>query len=403
MNFNERFLINLRNTIVDMPKELMRHNYNYPDYENVGKALIKLDNLVTRLETYFHDIAFVQTHLGGEFSYVDSEYDNPLDKRTIDLPLFMYLDLILIALNHNMENEIDLKPQINELKERVQSLRDEASKLSYDSSKFDSNKPLSEETIIDIAESRGLYSFHEKNIDGKTYIAVKTKSIREYAGDKVEYHDYTFDESKSDDFLYQEDRDYFKNIENNKKQEKIDNIRNHIKKYFINGEIPKTPSKNEFDLKLIDKNIQREHVFNPLFGIVYALANDELEDLDFTYSSLLSEERAARRHAVDGQIPVWAQEEVIPKKEEVVTKVENTSQPKKTSMFERFFGIKSSKNSVDKPESEKVAEFEKTRTLQHAEDSKKRRYAIFEIMTDELGNDVLVPLNSDDYEVVSKK
>ena len=399
---NDNEIIKLRNIIAEMPKVLMKHNYNFADYENVKPALDKLEDLITGLEMFFDSKSDnIQTVLGGEFSYYDEEFDEPLNKKTIDIPFYMYLDLILIALNHNMENEVKLASEISKLSTRVQALREKAAHLSYDS-KFDSGKHLAEKAIIDISDSRGHYSFHNKEIDGKTYVEVKTRMIREDAKD-ADYHDHNYSEFGENGLLYQEDRDYFRNIEKNKVQEKVNKIKNHIKKYFVNGEIPKSVKQSDFDALLIDKSIVKEPVFNPLFGLVYALTNNEIEDLDLTFSILLREEKIVRRHAGDGQIPVWAQEVVEPKKEEIVTQSEKKTESKKPKMFERFFGNKNTKKDDNKSESEKDADFEKVRTEQHLEDQKKRRYIIFEVITDENGKETIVSLNADDYEVIPKK
>ena len=370
----------LRDRITYMPEILTRRSYNFPDYESVTNNLRELSDLLERIDEVFSmNPEQIQDILGGELA----RPNDAMHTNELPLPLYLYLDIMAIEIEKSMLDIENLNEEKRNILQKLHELREKAAKLEYDSS-FDPNKTISEDTKAKISRSRGRFRFIRKEIEDEQFLTIDASK---YVGDEYYYNSSNDSRVHVDSGLvFEEDYNYIRQKRNEAKKEIIA----HISKYFKDGTVPHN-SNLVFDY-LDDKYLDDSICFD-LTRLIDSMGKDSISDMQEQFKVFLETEERKEKKRKEEEIEKVLVDEV--KEDKVIE--ENI--PKKKGIFSRLW------STIPKQENEETQaaldNFEKEREKQIEQDEEVRNVAIFEKkMID--GQEVLVPLDNNEYKVVKR-
>ena len=380
--------------ITDMHLVLMDRSYTFPDYESDEKHLKELEDLINEMESVFSkDDNYVQEVFGGELK--NSTYRS----HGMQLPLFMYIDFMIIAIEENMVTTTDLNDQKSALIERLKKVREKAAKLPHKEI-FDPNKEISKKTRESIGGSRGSFSFGVEEIDGDDYL-----HFMAVVG--IDYFDRSYfkTETKNERGLaYEDDIKHLEMVRTEKNKKKIEEMISHISHYFKDNKIPTDPDK--FHEELVDV-FMNDTLSYGLYRLVEAiLEKAPVEEIDKLFDSVLITEANLKAKEVETKKEEKVQEVEIEEEKVEEPELEKKEEPipSKKGMFGRLKGFLSSSPAEEQTKEEKeesIERFENERKKQIIEDEEIRNVVIYKMeMID--GKQVLVPLDNSEYKVVKR-
>ena len=397
MSINEN---NIRNEIANMTGLLMSRNYNFPDYESDKRNLKKLESLIVKLEDIFtKDSGTIQELLGGEITS-----DDPYRMNDMGVPLYLYIDVIITAIEKNMASTVDLKPMKTELVERLNNIRNKAAKLEFDSV-FDPNKHLTEETKNKIASSKGSYKFVIENIDGERYIGVNaTVTSESYDLRNGDVYNIQSSRYGYSSLAFEEDVNSIEKKKSEEIDKKLEEIIPYIEHYFRGDKIP-VSADNGFYASLKDPELSFDVKFRLHQLVEAVLRRSSVKILDKYFVKLKNAEKAnearMQKAKEEQQKQETSKQEVSNQDEPVQKIVEEKKTSRKKGLFSRFREKIGSRDSRQ-DESSSIDRFEQARREQIRDDEEVRNVVIYEKRIID-GEEVLVPLDNDEFKVVRRK
>ena len=383
----EQLRSNVMTNVANMPGLLMNRNYNFPDYESDERHLKNLEEVIGQLEQVFAmDKDVVQQVLGGEY-----KLDDFANQYNLEIPLFMYIDIMIVAIEKNMNTTERLNDRKKELIDKLYRLRELASMLEYDEL-FDASKHFSDDAKKNISDSHGNYAFKITKINDKRYLAFDSTTTQESFDQRHgDYYNIQTSTHGHDGLLYSEDKNELRDIEYNKRKKVVDEVVEHISKYFKNGELPASPD-NLF--KYIDSSYD--------FDFRYALKQIYIAVKSYDFTDVEIKAAFDRFLAVEKKyLEMEEAKKDVPEQTDIQEdEISISEKPKKKGLFSRIRDYLSSDSSTQTPSND-IDNFEEERKKQISDDMEIRDAVVFQRKMVE-GKEVLVPLDESEYRVVKR-